>query len=176
MCYSQYMQETWKSIPGYERFYEASNLGRIKTIERNGTKKGGVIRSGNCKRSGYYYITMSKNGKNRTPNIHRLIATTFILNPKDKPQVNHKDGNKLNNIISNLEWCTASENIKHAYKNGLKTCGEKFYCAKLTEKQVLSMRKEYKDSNISQRKLASKYKIHQSTVWEILARKTWKHI
>ena len=69
--------------------------------------------------SGYRYVNLRINGKSVSHSIHRLVAQKFLDNPENKPQVNHKDGNKLNNHVSNLEWVTVSENSKHAYNNGL---------------------------------------------------------
>lgn len=119
--------EKWKDIQGYEGKYQVSNYGRIKSLSRkisNGTGyymskekilKGHVITNG--------YVQVELQGKGML--IHRLVAETFIENPYNKPQVNHIDGNKTNNIVTNLEWVTNGENQIHAYKNGLNKHSEK---------------------------------------------------
>lgn len=115
--------EIWKDIPGYEGYFMASNLGRIKSIDRtliypNGEEhklKGRILIP---KRSqvGYLRVNLSVNRKVRTINIHRLVAETFIPNPENKDQINHLDGDKTNNKVSNVVWSTCSENILHAYR------------------------------------------------------------
>ena len=119
------MKEEWKDIPSME-YYQASNLGRIRSVEH-------YIKSNlhNCKlvkRKGrilkqykgvYYSITINDKGKTRKKLVHRLVAEAFIPNLLNKPCINHKDGNKLNNNVNNLEWCTIQENTKHAYDNKL---------------------------------------------------------
>lgn len=106
------MKEIWKDIPGYEGLYQASNLGRIRSLIRNKILIGGI-------KNGYREVILCKNGKRKYMLVHRLIAQTFLENKKNKPQINHIDGNKHNNNVNNLEWCTRSENMKHAYKIGL---------------------------------------------------------
>jgi hypothetical protein len=106
------MDDTWKDVIGYEGLYTISNTGEIKSLRRNRIIKSWVY-------SKYYIISLSNNNVRRTLYLHRLIANHFIPNPENKTQVNHIDGNKLNNSISNLEWVTCSENIKHAYDIGL---------------------------------------------------------
>lgn len=122
------MKEIFKSLVNYENIYEISNFGRIKSLERYISFpnrewkqfKPEVIRKTKLNNSGYEIINLSKNGKTTTKTIHRLVALNFIDNLENKPQINHKDMNKQNNNHTNLEWCTAQENIKHAFENGRK--------------------------------------------------------
>lgn len=110
------MKETWKPIPNYEGYYEASSLGRIRSVPRFGTKKNGSILKPNVKKSGYVNILLSKNNVHKTWRLHRLIAQAFIPNPENKPQVNHKNGDKSDNRVDNLEWVTVSENMRHKFE------------------------------------------------------------
>lgn len=112
--------EEWKNIEGYEGRYQISNKGNIRSLLDNKGNERIVTRKPRIGKQGYYYLNLFKNGKSKSKKIHRLVAEAFILNPDNKEQVNHIDGNKLNNDVSNLEWCTCSENIKHALKIGLK--------------------------------------------------------
>ena len=100
--------ELWKDIPGYEGLYQVSNLGRIRSLY-NYKRDGDNILKPRIKR-GYYTVGLRKDGVRKWHLLHRLVAGAFILNPDNKPQVNHKDENKLNNCADNLEWCTASYN------------------------------------------------------------------
>ena len=113
--------EIWEDIPGYEGYYQISNLGNVKSLKRetnNNHGKEEYIKSQEI-RNGYYSVSLWKEGKGKHYTIHRLLAELFIPNPDDKPQVNHIDGNKLNNNLLNLEWVTQEENARHAYMNGL---------------------------------------------------------
>jgi len=110
------MQEIWKDVNGYEGLYQVSNLGRVESLQRDVN----LILKPRLRRDGYLIVSLSKNGKVKSKPIHRLVATAFIPNPDNKKTVNHKDGNKLNNHVTNLEWNTSSENNKHAYNIGIK--------------------------------------------------------
>lgn len=121
-------KEIWKDIPELEGLYQASNLGRIKSVKRIAKKEyrnnrivKEKIMNGSKNEDGYLkvHITNKEKNINKVLFIHRLIAKTFISNPNNLPQINHKDGNKLNNCITNLEWCTNLYNQQHAWKNGL---------------------------------------------------------
>ncbi|WP_195921980.1 NUMOD4 domain-containing protein [Lactobacillus crispatus] len=105
------MIEIWKDIKGYESLYQVSNLGRIKSLPRSTTI--GRIRKLRTNHSGYLYFSAWKNGKVKMLSVHRLVAQAFIPNPEELPQVNHKDENKKNNKVSNLEWCTAKYNTNY---------------------------------------------------------------
>lgn len=111
--------ENWKFIEGYENKYLISDKGRVKSLIDNKGNKRELIRIPRKAKNGYLYLNLWKGGKSKTKKIHRLVAEHFIDNPDNKLQVNHKDGNKLNNNVSNLEWCTAQENTMHAINMGL---------------------------------------------------------
>lgn len=122
------MEEVWKDIPNYEGLYQASTLGRIKSLKRTAKKeyKGNrivkeIIMEGTANQDGYLKVHFKnkERGIDKGLFIHRLIAETFIPNPDKLPQVNHKDGNKKNNNINNLEWCTNLYNQQHAWANCL---------------------------------------------------------
>jgi len=108
------MKEIWKKIRNYENYY-VSNFGNVKN------SKDRILKS-KLNKWNYLQVVLYKNGKSKTLYVHRIVAEIFIKKIKNKTQVNHKDGNKLNNNVENLEWCTAKENINHAIKNKLKKC------------------------------------------------------
>jgi len=150
--------------------YEISKEGIIRVIN---TKK---IKSQYVSSTGYYIISISHNNKSKPHRVHRLLAETFLKNPQNKPEINHKDGNKLNNNISNLEYCTHAENMKHAFKNGLvNNTGIKNGRAKLNNNKVRKIRAMLKDG-ISQQKIANEFQISRGAILKINLGKTWKHI
>ena len=119
-------KEIWKQIEGFEGFYEVSNLGRIKSLARPRTTKGGGITymperilKQTVDKFGYCKVCLFKGGVRHYCKPHRLVAKAFIPNLDNKPEINHKDGNKENNSVSNLEWATPTENKRHAYATGL---------------------------------------------------------
>lgn len=109
------MQEIYKDIKGYEGLYQVSNLGNVKSLSRN---KILISDKYTNNATTYHRITLCKNGVTKRFLVHRLVATVFINNPENKPQVNHIDNNGSNNIYTNLEWVTASENMQHSVKQG----------------------------------------------------------
>lgn len=120
------MEEIWKDIKGYEGIYQVSNLGKVRSLDRYKYQKG---RYGQMRRfykgkilklskDKYGYLTVKLCHK-IFYKVHRLVAQTFLENPKNKYTVNHKDGNKQNNSVDNLEWATVKENVQHAYRTGL---------------------------------------------------------
>jgi hypothetical protein len=121
------LTEIFKPIKGFEGLYSISNLGRVKSHERktyHPLYKEQLIKERILKlfpdRQDYLKVSLCKNGKLKTYLLHRFIAEAFIPNPENKPCINHIDGCKTNNKISNLEWCTVSENNYHSYKLNLK--------------------------------------------------------
>lgn len=114
------MEEIWKDVKGYEGLYQVSNLGRVKSLEvkvPSGTKRGGKFFRTKKEKimsksldKGYEFIRLSNNKITKNHRVHRLVAEAFIPNPNNYPCVNHKDENKLNNCVNNLEWCTTAYN------------------------------------------------------------------
>ena len=117
------MEEIWKDIEGYEGLYQVSNYGNIKSLSKVVKNAYGVHRTEDkilkpqTKKDGYLQIQLSKNGKQKHYKVHRLVALTYIANPNNYPCVNHKDENKSNNHVSNLEWCTYEYNTNYGTRN-----------------------------------------------------------
>ena len=119
------MTEIWKDIQGYEGFYQISNLGNVKSLERVIDKGNGILqhrkeRIMNKRESvdGYYVAKLNVNKKSKSIAIHILVARHFIDNPNNYPEVNHKDCNRKNNQVDNLEWCTHQQNVEHSKQLG----------------------------------------------------------
>ena len=110
--------------------------------------------------------------------IHRIVAQCFIENPNNLPEVNHKDGDKLNNSASNLEWCTRAQNVQHSYDTGLNTgnFGADNGKTLLTEDEVMLILQEYSNGGISQRELGLKYGVKQITISNIITGRSWSHV
>lgn len=121
------MEEIWKDICFYEGYYQVSNLGNVRSLPRvikyryghDRFYPGKVLLTETTK-DNYQRVVLSKEGKTVRYMVHRLVALAFIPNKGNKTMVNHIDGNKSNNVATNLEWCTASENMLHADKTGLR--------------------------------------------------------
>jgi len=163
--------ETWKPLVGYESIYLVSNFGNIYSYYSNKVIKP-------QKNNHYYYITACNGSSRKNIVIHRAVAMTFIPNPLNLPQVNHKDGNKLNNNLNNLEWCTPSQNSIHAYKNNLRQAKmgvESNFCTKLNSFHVTRIR-DFISKGVKQSYIAKLYNCHINTICDIGRRKIWKHI
>ena len=126
------MKEIWKDIEGYEGLYQISNLGKVRSLDRFIVKKNGSIQKykgrillASDDMHGYDHVSLSKGSSVKKKKIYRLVAETFIENPDKLKVVNHIDGNKSNNCVSNLEWCSSAVNNKHAWETGLKKSSNK---------------------------------------------------
>lgn len=130
----KHQEEIWRQVNDYPA-YQVSNLGNVRSVDRtvvdnhcNRLFKGKLLKQTILtNKKGYQclYVTLSKNGLTRKFLVHRLVAEAFIDNPDNKEQVNHIDGNPLNNVVTNLEWCTNAENTNHAYRTMLNKKGQK---------------------------------------------------
>ncbi len=196
------MIEEWKVINEFED-YQISNLGRVKSFNKYRNKDSRILKLQKCV-YGYHHVTLCKNRYQKIFKVHRLVLTYFkpILNLQDY-QCNHIDGNKLNNNINNLEWCTGSENMIHAYRTGLEIVkkgkdspnygkhhseetkkkmseshlyikGERNPRHKLTEFNIIEIRKLLKEDKLSQEEIGKMFKIDQTIISKIKLNQIWK--
>lgn len=161
----------WLPVVDYEDRFEVSDTGQIRSLDSH---QPGKIRRLQRDRAGYLMVTLYKYHPPQrlfTP-VQRIVAKAFIPNPRNLPEVNHKDGNKENNHVSNLEWTTSRENKKHAVNMGLGYIGEHNSHAKLTSGQVLSIRSD----NRSGADIAREYGVQPAAISKIKLGRTWRHI
>jgi len=158
------MKEIWKRIDGHPR-YEISNMGNLRK-----SLKTGVI---NCR--GYCLVGI---GSGKTHTVHKLVMEAFIGKRPKGMECNHKDGNKTNNSLSNLEWVTPSENLKHAFSHGLKIPqhGETSGLSKLDNVDVISIRTLKEKFNYQQKQLSKMFNVSLANIEAIVQGKTWRHL
>ena len=180
------MEEIWKDVQGYgeyDNYYEVSNLGRIRSKDRTTVGKcgrrfpfkGQIIKP--ClTRCGYHVLNLRFDGKKQGVLVHRVVVKAFLTPEEGKTQVNHIDGDKTNNKLSNLEWVNASENKLHAIRIGITKPkkGENSTFVKLKDEQVLKIRYEHKD--LTQKEIGDLYGVSRATVYMIRKNKIWTHI
>lgn len=163
--------EIWKP---YIYNYAVSNLGRIKN------QVTGHILKPHANKKGYYVYVVSCGSRDKkiAIRIHVAVAKLFIENPDNLPEVNHIDGDKSNNAVSNLEWCSSKENTRHAIKKGLRVAakGESCFTAKLTSDDVEYIRKVYipRDQDYGLRALGRKFGVYHTTIEDIVKEECWK--
>lgn len=163
------MNEIWKQVKGFSN-YEVSTLGRVRSKVSNK-----FLTPYKNKKRHYKYMSLQQNGKRKNFSLHRLIASTFIENPLNKAQVNHKSGDKMDNSVNNLEWVTPKENVHHAIKNGWfapPLYGSLQPMAKVNEKQVIEIRRLEKEG-MYHKDIAKIYGLGVSTVTHIVNRTRW---
>ena len=171
--------EIWKDL---DEFYEGSSYGQVRSKSRMvySTYGGVYIKEGrtlkqNDNGQGYLQVSLCYDGKKKTERVHRLVALLFIENPNKLPKVNHKDLNKRNNKVDNLEWCTQLQNVQHAKSNGLLTRGETAINSKLTEAAVVDI-KEMIRNGFSNKEIAEIFSVHPGTINCIRTGRNWSHV
>lgn len=176
------INEEWKDVVGYEGFYQVSNLGRVKSMDRvikrrkyGQFKKYGVILVLNVGYRGYVDTKLHKNGVKMGKLVHRLVAEAFIPNPENKPVVNHKNGDKEDNRLCNLEWATYSENSQHAIDTGLTPIPKGVASGKttLTNEKVLAICSELDKYERSQKSIAEEYGVSVGCIGDIHTGARW---
>jgi len=170
--------EKWKSIKNYDGIYEISSYGRLKRILKNRKYRDYQEKILNpCLDKDGYFRTMltDANKKKKSLRINRLVAITFLINNENKPCVNHINGIKTDNNVSNLEWCTVLENNIHAIKNGLsgQAPGEKHHMSKLKQNEVFSIKDLYLKKKLNQKELSLLFNISQTQISRIVNNQRW---
>lgn len=171
------MTEEWRDVVGYEEYFSVSSEGKVYSKRTNKILKLTLSKSGyNC----FATRLEGRDGKCIFLRAHRLVAEAFIPNPENKPFVNHKNANKTDNRVENLEWVTAQENSIHARDMGLLSPlrGESSPTSKLKEADVLYIRENFKARcrEFGARALGKKFGVDKTTIMSVVERKTWSHI
>jgi predicted XRE-type DNA-binding protein len=177
------MEEIWKDIPGMEGHYQCSNLGKVRSLDRllpwkskTGISyvrktKGKVLSPGKYR---YLQYHLSLPSGYKTFYGHRLVAITFIPNPKNLKEVDHLNGDRFDNRVENLRWVTPSENMTAAYDNNQQKHGEKSHFAKLNKTQVFEIINLYKTTNLSQTQIGKIFGVSQAQIGNIIRGDRWK--
>lgn len=179
--------ERWRDVPGWAGFYQVSNRGRVRSVDRvtnNGSAQGklckGQILATHDSHRGrkYQVVKFSKAQKSHTQKVHRLVAQAFVPNPENKPHVAHIDNDPTNNHASNLEWVTHDENMR--WMSGLgrdnSPKGEVHKFSKLRTEQVKQIKNLLAQKSMTQRAIAEQFGVHETCISSIKLGKTWKHV
>jgi hypothetical protein len=174
------MIEIFVDIKDYEGFYKVSNFGSVKSLSRldaKGNRRCEKLLKLYLSSAGYYQVSLCRNSRAAKFLVHRLVIEAFVSNIHNKSQVNHRDGNKLDNNVNNLEWVTPSENTIHADEVlGIDSRGENYGAVKLTERDVMSIRDLLESSGYTQEFIAGMFNVDQTTISDVKVGRTWTHI
>lgn len=171
------MTEQWKLIPHTKGKYYVSNLGRVKSYHAK-DPNGRILKQYTNFNGGYFYVGIHLDGVAKKHFVHRLVAAAFCRRRFNKIQVDHVNGNRLDNRAENLEWVTRQENIRRAVEAGQIVYFKPGQGAnlKLTENQVIAIKKAVRDKKFKRKEVAEKYGVSISTVNAIMEKRRWSHI
>jgi hypothetical protein len=173
----QLLAEEWRPVVGFERVYSVSNLGRIRREGGGGGSRAGRILVQSRHNAGYLSVSLWQRNKGTGALVHRLVAVAFIGPVPDGQEVNHKDGDKHNNRLENLEYVTRRDNILHACANGMmRVQGADNPMATISEEMVRAVREAYAAGDVGYKRLAKRFGLPWANIRNIVKRKTWKSV
>lgn len=166
--------EEWKDIEGYGGIYQVSDLGKVRSYKNNrhGLSDTPKILTPTISAYGYHKVRLYRNGKSKQFNIHRLVASAFIENKSGAELVLHKNDVKSDNRTSNLYYGSHSDNMSDAIKNGIVSCDKRDSRNKLTEEDVIRIRRSDKNGY----QLSKQYGVSPNTIYDVLKENSWTHV
>ncbi len=171
-----FKSERWRQVVGYEGWYDVSNRGRVKRVKASrGTSPNRILKPHFCI-GGYQTVCLSMHQKVKQIRVHRLVAIAFIPNPKNKPEINHKNGNRLKNWDTNLEWATRRENALHSCRILGHNLGDRNGRSKLKNSEVIEIKKILKTNAMTQRAIAKIYSVDFRTINNINQGRRWASV
>jgi len=181
------MSEVWKPVVGWEAFYEVSNHGNVRSLDRiilqncgprktpcTRMSRGKLMQVNKIDKYGYRCVSLRHMAQNLSTTVHRLVAQAFIDNPDGKSQVNHKNGDKLDNRVENLEWATSFENMQHAVAN-LNRHGERMKSSKIKDADVVDIR-FLLGHGVAQADVARAFGVSRKTIHSLQHGRTWSRV
>lgn len=176
-------REIWKDVDEYEGIYQVSSHGRVKRVAPGPSTWPGRLLKPGRNTYGYLHVSLYRDGKEQTVAVHRLVAEAFLERPSPgHNEVNHKNGDKTDNRVENLEWVTCSENHRHAHRVLGRRCvvpdlrGEQHANSKLTRRAVRQIRELYATGEYMQKELAEMFGVSRAAIGYVIRRETWAHI
>jgi len=172
------VSEIWKDVIGYEGTYQVSSMGRVKSL-KSGKRRHGRILRGQRDKDGYLRVGLCRDGERKSFMVHRLVLEAHVgPTPTPEHEVNHRNGDKTDNRVENLEWVTHQQNCNHAYRILAIDihAGEANGHAKLTDEKVIAIRELWAAGEHTQTELGEMFGVAQCTISNVVLRQTWQHV
>jgi len=168
--------EEWRDVIGYEEIYQVSSYGRIMRIAHGPGARPGYILKGGLHKEGYRTVQLSIESRKKQHLVHRLVANAFLDCPPQATEVVHKNNNRADNRVENLEWYSRNNMLNVISGRRPRRCGKLQPSSKLTQQDVREIRRLWPTGNYTQRQLAKRFGIHAPTINKIIHRIYWKHV